>query len=92
MERFNKFVGSVELDESYFGADRQREFRGKQKRGRGTKKQPPSLESFYVRKKPIQRLFPMPGKRPYRPLSAKRSIFAVSFAPMGGEAMTAWWM
>jgi len=40
MERFEKFVGSVELDESYFGASRQRGFRGKLKRGRGTKKQP----------------------------------------------------
>jgi len=40
MERFEKFVGSVELDESYFGATRQRGFRGKLKRGRGTRKQP----------------------------------------------------
>ena len=40
MERFEKFVGKVELDESYFGATRQRGFRGKLKRGRGTRKQP----------------------------------------------------
>ena len=40
MERFEKFVGKVELDESYFGARRKRGFRGKLKRGRGTQKQP----------------------------------------------------
>jgi transposase len=40
MERFKKFFGRVELDESYFGATRQRGFKGKLKRGRGTKKQP----------------------------------------------------
>ena len=39
-ERFDKVVGSVELDESYFGATRKRGFRGKLKRGRGTQKQP----------------------------------------------------
>ena len=37
---FEKFVGMVELDESYFGARRMRGFRGKLKRGRGTMKQP----------------------------------------------------
>ena len=30
-----KFVGSIEVDESYFGAKRQRGFHGKLKRGRG---------------------------------------------------------
>jgi transposase-like protein len=35
-----KFVGSIEIDESYFGAKRQRGFHGKLKRGRGTLKQP----------------------------------------------------
>ncbi len=40
IERFKKVVGLVELDESYFGATRQRGFRGKLKRGRGTNKQP----------------------------------------------------
>lgn len=35
-----KFVGSIEVDESYFGARRQRGFHGKLKRGRGTLKQP----------------------------------------------------
>ncbi len=39
-ERFEKVVGSVELDESYFGALRVRGFHGKRKRGRGTNKQP----------------------------------------------------
>ncbi len=33
-DEFEKFVGMVELDESYFGARRIREFRGKLKRGR----------------------------------------------------------
>lgn len=37
---FQKFVGKVELDESYFGARRIRGFHGKLKRGRGTYKQP----------------------------------------------------
>ncbi len=37
---FEKFVGKVELDESYFGARRIRGFQGKLKRGRGTQKQP----------------------------------------------------
>ena len=37
---FEKFVGMVELDESYFGARRKRGFHGKLKRGRGTMKQP----------------------------------------------------
>ncbi len=39
-DEFEKFVGMVELDESYFGARRIRGFRGKLKRGRGTLKQP----------------------------------------------------
>ena len=39
-DEFEKFVGMVELDESYFGARRMRGFRGKLKRGRGTMKQP----------------------------------------------------
>jgi transposase len=38
--QFEKFVGHVELDESYFGAKRKRGFHGKLKRGRGTLKQP----------------------------------------------------
>ena len=37
---FRKFVGLIELDESYFGARRMRGFHGKLKRGRGTYKQP----------------------------------------------------
>jgi len=37
---FRKFVGLIELDESYFGARRIRGFHGKLKRGRGTLKQP----------------------------------------------------
>ena len=37
---FQKFVGKIELDESYFGARRARGFHGKLKRGRGTMKQP----------------------------------------------------
>lgn len=37
---FQKFVGKVELDESYFGARRIRGYHGKLKRGRGTYKQP----------------------------------------------------
>jgi len=37
---FQKFVGLVELDESYFGARRIRGVHGKFKRGRGTYKQP----------------------------------------------------
>ena len=39
-DEFQKFVGLIELDESYFGASRIRGFRGKLKRGRGTIKQP----------------------------------------------------
>ena len=35
-----KLVGEVEVDESYFGAKRQRGFHGKLKRARGTLKQP----------------------------------------------------
>lgn len=38
--KFNQLIGSVELDESYFGATRLRGFHGKLKRGRGTLKQP----------------------------------------------------
>ena len=34
------FVGSIEVDESYFGAKRQRGFHAKLKRDRGTLKQP----------------------------------------------------
>ncbi|PJE66678.1 IS1595 family transposase, partial [Candidatus Shapirobacteria bacterium CG10_big_fil_rev_8_21_14_0_10_36_6] len=37
---FQKIIGVVELDESYFGAKRIRGWKGKLKRGRGTKKQP----------------------------------------------------
>lgn len=37
---FKKFMGSVEVDESYFGARRVRGYHGKLKRGRGTLKQP----------------------------------------------------
>lgn len=35
-----RFLGDVELDESYFGAKRVRGYHGKLKRGRGTLKQP----------------------------------------------------
>lgn len=37
---FKKFIGKVEVDESYFGAKRVRGYHGKLKRGRGTLKQP----------------------------------------------------
>jgi len=40
MKEFEKLFGEIELDESYFGAKRKRGFRGKLKRGRGTRKQP----------------------------------------------------
>ena len=40
MKEFDKMIGEAEVDESYFGAKRVRGFRGKLKRGRGTKKQP----------------------------------------------------
>ena len=40
MKEFEKMFGEVELDESYFGAKRIRGFKGKLKRGRGTRKQP----------------------------------------------------
>jgi transposase len=40
MKAFDKIIGKVELDESYFGARRRRGFKGKLKRGRGTQKQP----------------------------------------------------
>lgn len=36
----NLLYGSIEVDESYFGAKRQRGYHGKLKRGRGTLKQP----------------------------------------------------
>ena len=39
-DEFRKFVGLIELDESYFGARRVRGHHGKLKRGRGTYKQP----------------------------------------------------
>ena len=39
-KEFEKFVGEIEADESYFGARRKRGFKGKLKRGRGTQKQP----------------------------------------------------
>jgi len=39
-DEFRKFVGLIELDESYFGSRRARGFHGKLKRGRGTLKQP----------------------------------------------------
>lgn len=39
-DEFQKFVGKIECDESYFGARRIRGFHGKLKRGRGTYKQP----------------------------------------------------
>src|SRR5690606_39705965 len=37
---FERIIGEAEVDESYFGAKRQRGFHGKLKRGRGTLKQP----------------------------------------------------
>lgn len=39
-QEFKKVFGEAEVDESYFGAKRQRGYRGKLKRGRGTLKQP----------------------------------------------------
>lgn len=36
----NLFFGRIEIDESYFGAKRQRGYHGKLKRGQGTLKQP----------------------------------------------------
>ena len=38
--QFEKLIGDIELDESYFGAKRTRGYHGKLKRGRGTLKQP----------------------------------------------------
>jgi len=40
IKQFERMVGNVEMDESYFGASRIRGVRGKLKRGRGTRKQP----------------------------------------------------
>lgn len=40
VKEFKKVFGEAEIDESYFGARRIRGFKGKLKRGRGTKKQP----------------------------------------------------
>ena len=40
LELKDKLLGRVEVDESYFGAKRQRDYHGKLKRGRGTLKQP----------------------------------------------------
>lgn len=40
MGQKNQLYGSIEVDESYFGAKRQRGYHGKLKRGRGTLKQP----------------------------------------------------
>lgn len=40
MKESEKIFGEAEVDESYFGAKRVRGYRGKLKRGRGTKKQP----------------------------------------------------
>lgn len=40
MKKFRRIIGEAEIDESYFGARRIRGFRGKLKRGRGTRKQP----------------------------------------------------
>ena len=40
LELKDKLLGRVEVDESYFGAKRQRGYHGKLKRGRGTLKQP----------------------------------------------------
>ena len=40
IQEFNKFIGEIEIDESYFGAKRVRGKKGKLKRGRGTLKQP----------------------------------------------------
>ncbi len=37
---FNKLVGTIEVDESYFGSGRKRGSHGNYKRGRGTNKQP----------------------------------------------------
>lgn len=39
-QEFKKILGEAEIDESYFGARRVRGYRGKLKRGRGTRKQP----------------------------------------------------
>lgn len=39
-EQKNQLYGSIEVDESYFGAKRRRGYHGKLKRGRGTLKQP----------------------------------------------------
>jgi transposase-like protein len=39
-KEFEKIFGEAEIDESYFGAKRIRGYRGKLKRGRGTRKQP----------------------------------------------------
>jgi len=40
LQQFQRVVGDVEMDESYFGATRIRGVTGKLKRGRGTRKQP----------------------------------------------------
>ena len=40
MAKFDKIIGNIELDESYFGASRIKGNKVKLKRGRGTSKQP----------------------------------------------------
>ena len=59
---FDKFVGTVELDEAYFGACRVRGYRGKLKRGRGTQKQP--VFGVFLRKGRVYTEIVPDAKRP----------------------------
>ena len=52
MSKFHSIIGSVKLDESYFGASRIKGNKVKLKRGRGTSKQPVFALFRYAHKKP----------------------------------------
>ena len=76
MERFEKFVGKVELDES-FSVPSAKEVFGENSNGDVEHANSRFLESFFVRERSIPKSYPMPGRRPYRLLSVVKSIFAV---------------
>ena len=90
MERFDKIVGSVELDESYFGASRHRGFRGKLKRGRGTRKQP--VFGIFLRKGEVYTEIVPDAKKETLQAIIRRKVDIHSISiPMGGEDTTVWW-
>ena len=88
----NQLYGSIEVDESYFGAKRQRGYHGKLKRGRGTLKTTCIWKSLNEMVGFIPKSFQIAQLNRYKPLSWVKYHLIVLSIQMGGVAIMAWLM